>query len=72
LIELPVSSRWIRVITDLELDMEQVKATTTTVLETILSPLLPLLREQCAQLKDDANTYNLHFAPLVKRFPNYY
>jgi hypothetical protein len=65
LIELPVSSRWIRVITDLELDMEQVKATTTTVLETILSPLLPLLREQCAQLKDDANTYKLSLEPFV-------
>jgi hypothetical protein len=45
--------------------MEQVKATTTTVLETILSPLLPLLREQCAQLKDDANTYKLSLEPFV-------
>jgi len=58
-------SRSIRVITDLELEMEQVKATTTTVFETILSPLLPLLREQCAQLKDDANTYRLSLEPFV-------
>ena len=58
-------SRRIRVITDLELEMEQVKATTTTVFETILSPLLPLLREQCAQLKDDANTYRLSLEPFV-------
>ncbi len=52
--------------------MEQVKATTATVFETILGPLLPLLREQCAQLKDDANTYNLRFAPMAKSFLNYY
>ena len=45
--------------------MEQVKAATTTVFETILSPLLPLLREQCAQLKDDANTYKLSLEPFV-------
>ncbi len=58
-------SRWIRVITDLELDMKQVNATTATVFETILSPLLPLLRAQCAQLKDDASTYKLSLEPLV-------
>ena len=45
--------------------MEQVKASTTTVFETILSPLLLLLREQCAQLKDDANTYKLSLEPFV-------
>jgi len=45
--------------------MEQVKATTTTVFDTILAPLLPLLREQCTQLKDDANTYRLSLAPFV-------
>ena len=45
--------------------MEQVKATTATVFETILNPLLPLLREQCAQLKDDANTYKLSLEPFV-------
>ena len=58
-------SRWIRVITDLELEMEQVKATTTTVFEAILGPLLPLLREQCAQLRNDANTYKLSLEPFV-------
>ncbi len=45
--------------------MEQVKVTTTTVFETILTPLLPLLREQCAQLKDDAYTYKLSLEPFV-------
>jgi hypothetical protein len=45
--------------------MEQVKVTTATVFETILAPLLPLLREQCAQLKDDANTYKLSLEPFV-------
>jgi len=58
-------SRWIPVTTDLELEMEQVKATTTTVFEAILGPLLPLLREQCAQLRDDANTYKLSLEPFV-------
>ena len=45
--------------------MEQVKATTTTVFETILGPLLPLLRAQCAQLIDEANTYKLSLEPFV-------
>jgi len=45
--------------------MEPVKPPTPTVFETILSPLLPLLREQCAQLKDDAKTYKLSFEPFV-------
>ncbi len=45
--------------------MEQVKPPTPTVFETILSPLLPLLREQCAQLKDDATTYKLSLEPFV-------
>ena len=45
--------------------MEQVKVTTTTVFDTILAPLLPPLREQCTQLKDDANTYNLSLVPFV-------
>jgi hypothetical protein len=44
--------------------MEQAKAT-PTVFQTILDPLLPLLRAQCAQLKDDANTYTLSLAPFV-------
>lgn len=39
--------------------MEQIKVTTKTVFETILSPFLPLLQAQCAQLKDDATTYKL-------------
>jgi hypothetical protein len=45
--------------------MEQVKVTSATVFDTILAPLLPLLEEQCAQLKDDANTYRLSLAPFV-------
>ena len=45
--------------------MEQVKATTTTVFETILSPLIPLLTEQCAQLKGDASTYKLSLEKFV-------
>jgi len=45
--------------------MKQAKATATTVFESILSPLLPLLRAQCAQLKDDANTYKLSLEPFV-------
>jgi hypothetical protein len=44
--------------------MEQEK-TTPTVFKTILDPLLPLLRAGCAQLKDDATTYTLSFAPFV-------
>jgi hypothetical protein len=44
--------------------MEQANAT-PTVFQTILDPLLPLLRAQCAQLKDDANTYTLSLAPFV-------
>jgi len=45
--------------------MGQVKVTTTTVFDTILAPLLPLLKEQCTQLKGDANTYKLSLAPFV-------
>jgi hypothetical protein len=45
--------------------MEQVKATTATVFETILAPLFPLLREQCAQLKGDADTYKLSLEPFA-------
>jgi hypothetical protein len=53
------------VITDLELDMEPPTVTTATVFDTILAPLFPLLREQCNQLKDDANTYRLSLEPFV-------
>jgi hypothetical protein len=45
--------------------MEPVKATKTTVLDAILAPLRALLREQCTQLKDDANNYKLSLAPFV-------
>jgi Transposase DDE domain len=45
--------------------MEPVKATKTTVLDTILAPLRALLREQCTQLKDDADNYKLSLAPFV-------
>ena len=45
--------------------MEQLKVATPTVFDTILAPLLALLREQCAQLKDDATTYKLSLAPFV-------
>ena len=51
-------------ITNLELNVEQSIAT-PTVFKTILDPLLPLLRAQCAQLKDDAATYTLSLAPFV-------
>ena len=44
--------------------MGQVKAT-PNVFKAILDPLLPLLREQSAQLKDDARTYRLSLAPFV-------
>jgi len=44
--------------------VEQPKVT-PTVFKTILDPLLPLLRAQCAQLKDDANIYTLSLAPFV-------
>jgi hypothetical protein len=45
--------------------MEQVKDTKTTVFDAIVAPLRPLLREQCTQLKDDANKYKLSLAPFV-------
>lgn len=45
--------------------MRQAKATTATVFEKILAPLLPLLREQCAQLKGDADTYKLWLEPFT-------
>ena len=45
--------------------MEQVKVTKATVFDAILAPLLPLLEEQCSQLKDDANNYKLSLAPFV-------
>jgi hypothetical protein len=45
--------------------MEQVNVTNSNVFDAILAPLLPLLREQCAQLKDDANKYKLSLAPFV-------
>ena len=45
--------------------MEQVKVATTTVFDTIVAPLLPLLREQSTQLKEDANTYRLSLEPFV-------
>jgi uncharacterized membrane protein len=51
-------------ITDSELSMEQTK-TAPTVLNTILAPLLPLLRAECAQLKNDATLYTLSSAPFV-------
>ena len=44
--------------------MGQVKAT-PNVFKAILDPLLPLLREESAQLKDDARTYRLSLAPFV-------
>ena len=45
--------------------MEQVKVATTRVFDTIVAPLLPLLREQSTQLKEDANTYRLSLEPFV-------
>lgn len=45
--------------------MEQGKAATATVFKTILAPLFSLLREQCAQLKGDADTYKLSLEPFV-------
>jgi hypothetical protein len=54
-------------ITDSELSMEQLK-TAPTVFNTILDPLLPLLRAKCAQLKDDATLYTLSSAPFVINF----
>lgn len=58
-------SRWSRGITDLELDMQPLKVTRATVFDTILAPLLPLLREQCTQLKDDAKIYRLSLEPFM-------
>ena len=51
-------------ITDLELNVDPSKAT-PTVFNTILDPLLLLLRAQCAQRKDDATRYTLSLAPFV-------
>ena len=45
--------------------MEPLKDTQITVFDAIVAPLRALLREQCTQLKDDANNYKLSLAPFV-------
>jgi hypothetical protein len=45
--------------------MEQQNIAQPSVFETILAPLLPILREQCDQLKDDASSYRLSLEPFV-------
>jgi hypothetical protein len=52
------------VITDLERNMEP-SNNSPTVFKAILDPLLPLLRAQCAQLKDDATVYTLSLEPFA-------